>query len=178
MRNMLKRMAAVCLAAMLSVCAIPTAADTTKAVTALAYDDILYFWEELTLEERAAYSAEWVPKVEEELKMNPDYRGVHYYETRHVYGLPDENSISQEAAHEIAARNIEQLFGIDSLNWENVYVKVYYDITDPQTPLWKMYFAIDELDPWVFIWAEIHAQTGEVHRLIERDHTMQYYEFY
>ena len=144
----------------------------------MSYDDILYFWEELTLEQRAAYSEEWIPKVEAELKVNPEYRGVHYYETRHVYGIPDENSISEEEAHTIATKNIEQTLGIPALDWEMFYYKVYYDITDPRTSLWKMYFAIDEIDPWKYVWAEIDAYTGEVHKLIKRDNKMQYYEFY
>lgn len=177
MKKLLSKIGMITLYMMVFLFSAGRAEINREAVTSLCYDHILFYWEFLTLEERAEYSKEWVPRVEAELKVNPEYRGFHYYETRHIYGVPDESDITQEAAREIATAQIEEVFGIRNVSWEDVYADVYFDITNPEAPLWKMYFAIDEIDPWRFIWVEIDAKQGEVMKIIERDNRMEYYEF-
>lgn len=152
--------------------------DTTReAVTSLCYDEVLYFWLDLTFEQRAEYSKKWIPLVEKELEVNPGYRGFHYDETRHVYGVPDERDITEETAFEIATKQIEEVFNIRNVLWNDVAYYVYFDITNPEMPLWKMYIGIDEIELWRVIWVEIDARQGKVMKLIERDNRIEYYEF-
>ena len=177
MKRLSEKIVMVDLSTMILVWVAGCAGATTEAVTSLGDDEILYFWYDLTFEQRAEYSKEWIPKVEEELKVNPEYRGFHYYETRHVYGVPDESCITQETAYRIAAERIGKEFGIVGVPGDDVYYYVYFDITDHEMPLWKMYIGIDEIDPWRFIWVEIDAKQGEVKKILERGNRMEYYEF-
>ena len=99
--------------------------------------------------------------------------------TRFLYGVPDEHAISQEQAFAIA-REYALSQGVRQSDIdENKGHQYYYDVTDPQRPLWKVdIFLIfgdgdlahqhDGTEPWgVFV--VIDAHTGEILRTIIRD---------
>ena len=94
-----------------------------------------YAW---TLEEKAAFSAAWVPIVAEYKARNPylNEEGSGIWEwTRNINGLPDDRAISQNQAGDIALGAIEKQFGEKLCN-KDIYV--FYFITNPVKPEWRI----------------------------------------
>ena len=94
-----------------------------------------YAW---TLEEKAAFSAAWVPIVAEYKARNPylNEEGSGIWEwTRNINGLPDDRAISQNQAVDIALGAIEKQFGEKLCN-KDIYV--FYFITNPVKPEWRI----------------------------------------
>ncbi len=92
-----------------------------------------------------------------------------------VYGVPGESNIAQEQALAIAKEALGKAYGLDeaafALYREGI---VYFDITDPDKPLWRFVFSGGSLD-WLkaeggvnnplsdlVYRAEVDARTGEV----------------
>jgi len=145
-----------------------------------------YFYD-WSLEDKAAYSQRMKPLMDAFLQENPDYAellqkryeeeqadGPGYYNTtRHAYGLPDEKSISREKAQEMARNAV-----LEKLEAEEKYldgagkINVYYDVTDPEKPLWKFFFntinlAVYPEDAWGYM-VYLDAYTGEIEKCFIR----------
>ena len=94
----------------------------------------------MTLEEKVAFSEEWNPRVEAYIKENPyypNYNGMFYQVTRHTYGVPDDDVLSQDEASRIAQETLLEL-GARSETMGNRRKVFTYDITDPEKPIWKV----------------------------------------
>ena len=146
--------------------------------------EYFYHW---SLEEKAAYSRKNKPLIDQFLLENPEYAEmlqkrydngesgfpVYYETTRHAYGLPDEKSISQEKARELGYQAILDRLNAPKEKLDQAWaVNVYYDVTDPEKPLWKFFFntTTDETGPdeaWGYF-VSIHAYSGKVEACYER----------
>ena len=107
--------------------------DTTLFNTQGQY---FYDW---SLEEKAVFSAKWIPAVELFMERNPYFtgEGSHVWEwTRRTYGLPDNTSITQEEALSIAQEAARQLGATDEMIQALDRACYFFDVTDVQQPLW------------------------------------------
>jgi len=81
----------------------------------------------------------------------------------HAYGLPDDRAISQAEAQAIAEDAIVTQIGrkADEVVFFTHDMTVMYDITDPETPLWKFYFEMPSMyDSDTDYAAEVEAYYG------------------
>lgn len=127
-----------------------------------------YRFDEWSLEDKEKFSKEWIPYIENYIKSNPYYPNHNralYLATRHVYGLPDGYSISQEEALITAQRAIVQA-GADEATVYERETCFYYDITEVERPLWKIDFGISKTqvgENWLYPFrAIIDAKSGDV----------------
>lgn len=125
-------------------------------------------FDEWSLEDKANFSKEWIPYIENYVKSNPyypNYNRALYLATRHVYGIPDSHSISQEKALRIARKAITEV-GADEKTIHERCANYYYDITDEEKPLWKIDFGISKTQVganWLHSFrAIIDAKTGDI----------------
>ncbi len=101
-----------------------------------------------SVEEKAAFSQQWKPVVDAWLEQHPGFdikdkeraNTAISYTTYHAYGLPGADAISQDEAYEIAvARFVDDVAEADlELVKLYSYANYFYDITDPDKPLWKV----------------------------------------
>jgi len=101
-----------------------------------AQGEYFYDW---TLEEKAVFSRKWRPAAALFAQRNPYFTGEdnHVWAwTRREYGLPDQDSITQDAALALAQEAAIQLGADENFvrSPDNVYY--FYDITDNELPLW------------------------------------------
>lgn len=153
----------------------------------------VYIWQ-WTLKERAAWSRVARPIVQAYLKEHPEFANyledllAHRYAqhtwpnlialTQYAYGEPEENAIPQDkafaTAREEAIRRGAKMKHVD----DNKNHIVYYDVTNPERPLWKVLvntqFGADDqehpynpTEPWGYF-VVMDAKTGEVLKVIER----------
>lgn len=149
----------------------------------------------MSLEAKAQWSQSFRQRVLEKHAQDPEYFGrIDIAMAAFIYGLPDEKAITQEEAFELAKSKLLELL-VEQLGRkeEEVYFfahrfDVYYDITDPERPLWKFFFHMP--NEWVSdeayaqrvreyygengerlpnIKVEINAYTGEVFRAFTID---------
>lgn len=97
-----------------------------------------------SLEDKAEWSRLFAPEIRKRMQAEEP---EHFDYTvggmaMHDYGLPDEKSISQEEAFAIATQEI-----VDSLGRAEAEIpfythkyNVYYDVANPERPLWKFFF--------------------------------------
>jgi hypothetical protein len=107
--------------------------DTTLFNTQGQY---FYDW---PIEEKAAFSAKWIPAVELFMERNPYFTGEgnHVWTwTRRAYGLPDNTSITQNEALSIAQDAARQLGASNELIQVLGRACCFFDITNMQQPLW------------------------------------------
>ena len=154
----------------------------------------VFFWN-WTVEEKAAWSQIAYPAAQRYYAGHPDFcrylkdveAGKYLINdwptictaTQYLYGEPDDQSISQERAFEIA-REYALSQGVRKSDIdENRLHAFYYDVTDPQRPLWKVHVFLlfgdgdhahqgDGTDPWG-IFVAMDAHTGEILRTVIRD---------
>lgn len=132
----------------------------------------------LSIEEKATQSNLWRPIVEQWLKDYPysqaDLGVVYDIIIRQTYGIPDENSITQQEAEQIA-KNYASHLDISDRFIEKRYCRANYLITNPEKPIWRITvsepsISIDEakkyrgVDESIFkkYVVEIEALTGEI----------------
>lgn len=147
----------------------------------------------LTDAERAAYSKEYIPKVNALLRIDPDYyekdheilsnfeRGalIHYEWTRSVYGVPGEEDITKEEGFEIAKRVLVERFNKPDAE-QRAGAMAYFDITDPQRSVWQYTLNSndkDYLESGRFV-VLIDSKTGEVVDAFEYTDDMPLYLLY
>lgn len=134
-----------------------------------------------THEERAAYSKEYIRKEEALLRLNPSSSDAvsNYNFTRYVYGIPDESVLPEEDALEIAQGVLMERFG-RSAEWvTNAGLESYFDVTDPDKPLWKFFFThFDGVERKRYV-VRLDAKTGELVKAFEwNDDDYEAYEKY
>lgn len=95
------------------------------------------FW---PLEDKVAVTNMLRPVILENMAETPGYADqVNLYWVNHIYGLPDDKAISQEQATALARRQLTLDFGLtDNQAALLDRVGVFYEITDPALPLWKI----------------------------------------
>ena len=133
-----------------------------------------------THEERAAYSKEYIPKEEAALRLKPSSADAisNYDFTRCVYGIPDESVLPEADALEIAREVLMESFG-RSAEW-TIYSgrESYFDITDPEKPLWKFFFThFDGVEQKKYV-VRLDAKTGEIVKAFEWNDACESHERY
>lgn len=148
----------------------------------LINQDGIYFYG-WSLEEKAEFSRKWIPIVEKYMEAHPYFTGAggepFFKATRYKYGLPGNEDITQEYAHDIAKQALIKL----GATWEMIERRsqntdVYFDVSAPQRPLWRFWFGSGignsyfEDDYRQFA-VRIDARSGETVEAFERnkDHT-------
>ena len=135
-----------------------------------------------SLEEKADFSETYYEDMKEYMAVYPNYRGVYYYATRYRYGLPDENSIPQEKAEQLA-REAALTVGANENELSRAGARVYYDITNAEQPVWKVYLSTlfsqsttygDAIGYFVIL----NANTGDVVDAYQHESGMQLELFY
>ena len=132
------------------------------------------FFGDWTIEQKAWLSsiidAHWELEVFRTYSINPEYLPyknlffVRLLEREHC-GLPDENSISEEAAVSIATQYAEQDRTLSSIKpWKKI--QRFYFINDPNKPVWCIRFwkNIDNVYD-----VTINAYTGEIQKVSEME---------
>lgn len=156
----------------------------TKPAYILANLIDLGFWD-MTVEEKAAFSAKWNPIVDAYVHDYPglmDDTRLMYKATRHVYGVPGAGDMTQEEATKIASKTLLRL-GVSVDTFADREMRFTYDITDPEHPIWKVLIyhvsfdklsdvraATDTTSYQVFI----DAATGQVIQIV--DNTMDNFD--
>lgn len=130
-------------------------------------DEGVYFYR-WSIEEKAAFSQQWIPFMYSYIQQNPNDPDIEYnliYQwTRRTWGVPDENALSEEAAFDRAQDAIKAL-GKEIGSTD--YRASFYDVTDPEHPQWRFYFGLR----YAVI---LDAYTGEV--LFLRDGSINDYD--
>ncbi len=93
-----------------------------------------------TLEEKATFTNDWRSFMQSYMQSHPEYRGLYYYETINAYGLPDRNALSQDEAESIAHQAAID-FGASTQYLKRSESHFFYDVTNPDNPLWKVYMS-------------------------------------
>lgn len=131
----------------------------------------------LSIEEKAEFSAEWYEKAQNYCSENPMYRGIFYYETLRIYGMPGNDAISQDEAYETAVNVLSTLVADDWVERSTPYY--YYDVTDDNKPLWKVLFTtlgnmkVNDVLCWI---VSLDANTGEIIDVKSNDASGIFYE--
>lgn len=131
-------------------------------------------------EEKAAYSKEYICKEEAVLRLKPSSADAifNYDFTRCVYGVPDESVLLEDTALEIAQGVLMERFGRSAewaiqSGWES-----YFDVTDPERPLWKFHFThFDGVEHRQYV-VRLDAKTGEIVKAFEWNDDYESYEKY
>ena len=118
----------------------------------------------ISLEAKALWSKTLAAEVLARYKVEPDFFNViDVAFSSFTYGLPDEKAISQAKALELAQKAL-----VDTLGRKEAEIPffsrkpdVYYDVTNPDRPLWKFFFHM----PYLFDNSEAMAYYGENIRL-------------
>ncbi|MDR1262733.1 MAG: hypothetical protein LBK46_04495 [Oscillospiraceae bacterium] len=140
----------------------------------LPVDRLYKQFEYWTLEDKAEFSKNIVPLINEAVEQG-DAEEIGYYwlaPASFVYGVPSADAITQDDAKEIADKAILDKFGI-SADILGLYqnVRVYYDITSPDTPLWKFLYGTLGVDSYdalpknqqpILYKVEINAYTSDI----------------
>ncbi len=92
------------------------------------------------LEEKADFSDAFYDDMAAYMKENPNYRGVYYFATRCRYGMPDDQSIDQAQAEQLA-RDAALSLGAAADYVSRAGARFFFDVTDAQKPLWKVYLS-------------------------------------
>lgn len=114
-------------------------------------DEYYYRW---SLEEKASFYNAFADFVNGYVANHPYFTGEGCSEwewTRNVSALPDERSISQDAAQKIAVTAIQEKLGMDA-NMDDL--NVFYYVTNPDRPEWRFANA--------YCGIAINAYTGDV----------------
>lgn len=137
----------------------------------IAGDFNFTFW---PLEDKQAVTDMLRPVILENMAETPGYADqTRIYWATHFYGLPDERSISQEKAIEIAKSQLTTTFGLNDDQAALLgKVGLFYEVTDPENPLWKVTLRLNNgagadatavgLKISCNYRVVIHAYTGEV----------------
>lgn len=133
-----------------------------------------------THEERAAYSKEYIRKEEAVLRLKPSSADAifNYDFTRCVYGIPDESVLPEADALNMARGVLMERFGRSAEWTTNAGLESYFDVTDPEKPLWKFYFTyFDGVERKQYV-VRLDAKTGEIVKAFEWNDDYKSYERY
>lgn len=122
-------------------------------MTVRAFDEEynpIYSFGTISLEAKAYFSEHIRPLILKAVEENPDSELNDYLpvaQTQYVYGLPGADCITEEAAQALAREAILAQRPIAAEMLERYTVQtVFFDITNPDKPLWKFYFEPDALN--------------------------------
>lgn len=158
---------------------------------------VFWTWE---LEAKAAFSQEIAPMIRAFVQTHPDkadwpFNSYMKIASEFEYGLPGTDVISQEEALGLARAALIQAYGLSENQAKIIAdhpanefnVNLFYDVTDPEKPLWKVYYASPTIydpdrrltdlirktygeEPVPNYKVELDAKTGELVRVL----TMQF----
>lgn len=98
----------------------------------------------LSFEQRVQTAERWKSYVEQWIKDHPYYMnqpGFEYTITmEETYGIPDENALSEQEAIKLAKAEVIRM-GADADTVDTRTVKADYFVTDPQNPVWALWFS-------------------------------------
>ncbi len=124
------------------------------------------------LEDKRAITEEIRPTIEAQLETDPNsVSGEWRYYAEHRYGLPDERSLTLAEAVKAAQNALVSELGVPEETAKRCTSLIYfYDVTDPDAPLWKITLApyddrdAMEADGEVFLsWiVRLNAWTGDI----------------
>lgn len=108
--------------------------------------DGIYNFDFWPLEDKKAVTDMLRPVILENMAENPDYADqTRIFWATHFYGLPDEKAIPQEKAIEIGKAQLTTTFGLNNEQAALLgKVGLFYDVTDPENPLWKVTLRLNE----------------------------------
>ena len=121
-----------------------------------SYEDKLRAFLHASIDEKAAFTENWKPVVDEYLQSHSDFTShfalerdfsTEYILTRHVYGCPSKDNIDEDTAIETAKLAYLQagLKGVTSdMIEERCAVYSLFDITNSSKPVWKVSIAFDK----------------------------------
>ncbi len=106
----------------------------------------VYSFEFWPLEDKKAVTDMLRPVILENMAENPNYADyTRIFWATHFYGMPDEKAIPQEKAIELAKEQLTSSFGLTKEQAATVdSVGLFYEITDPEHPLWKIMLRVGE----------------------------------
>lgn len=113
-----------------------------------AFDEEHGYPHSRTLEGWASWSETMRPMILQKQKDDPDFFGDDSGSARtlasvaFIYGVPDDAALTEDEALALAERALVEQLGRDEaeIKFFNHKKDVYYDITDPEKPLWKFFF--------------------------------------
>ena len=124
------------------------------------------------IEEKAICANEMRLMIEEKIRQNPDFANPRLLAlTRHTYGLPTENELSEDKAKTLSWEHLESAFGLTAN--QTVFLRSagsFFDITDPVKPVWKIVYSAEEnsysaqeagMNPSLYYAIRLDARTGE-----------------
>lgn len=125
------------------------------------------------LEHQKAFTDLVRPIVQQNMAENPNYADWSYaFYATHYYGLPDENAVQQDAAQATAYAALTSHLKLpDALVAYCDDVYCFYDVTEPDKPLWKFFFSANKhwneveamgVEPGIRYRILIDACTGEI----------------
>lgn len=106
-----------------------------------------------TLEHKARWSQEIAPQIMACNTALPEQNHELQLSVAYAYGLPDEQAISQDSAMAIACKALIAAYGITDEEWSLLADSglpfdepaVFYDVTDPAQPLWRLIFTMPSI---------------------------------
>lgn len=125
------------------ICSVPASKQfdrTSKPDEGLGTNFAELNFPKMTLQQKADFTKTWQPKVTEYLKNHPYYANsddLFYLATRHTYGLPKNNELSQDDATAHARQAIIAK-GANQSTIDKRPISYTYDVTNPEQPLWKL----------------------------------------
>lgn len=92
------------------------------------------------LEDKKAVTDLLRPVILENMAANPDYADLtRMFWATHVYGLPDDRALPEEAAIALAAKYVQAEYGLTDAQLHQLdRIGLFYEVTDPDAPLWKI----------------------------------------
>lgn len=106
----------------------------------------VYNFEFWPLEDKKAVTDMLRPVILGNMAENPNYADyTRIFWATHFYGMPDEKAITQEKAIDLAKEQLTSAFGLSQEQAATVDgVGLFYEITDPEHPLWKITLRVGE----------------------------------
>lgn len=124
------------------------------------------------IEEKANCAKEMGAMIEEKINADPDFADPRLLAlTRHTYGLPTENELSEDKAKTLSWEQLESAFGLTAN--QTVFLRPagsFFDVTDPDKPVWKIVYSAEEnsysaqeagMNPSLYYAIRLDARTGE-----------------
>ncbi|MDR2506350.1 MAG: hypothetical protein LBD16_09650 [Oscillospiraceae bacterium] len=112
-------------------------------------DDHGVYWEGMSVESKALWSETLRPKILAKLAVDPDFFRSIQMEAMvaFIYGTPDETALIQDQAMKLAENVLIETFNRkpDEIRFYTAIVDTYYDVTNPDKPLWKFFFRAPRL---------------------------------
>lgn len=99
------------------------------------------YWQGTCVEAKAEWSRDIAPQIRARAEEFTDTYGL-LAKVVFDYGVPDDLALLQEEAYALAERTLVEKLGLkeEEIRFYTFRQEAYYDITDPDKPLWKFFF--------------------------------------